>query len=127
MNESSKKDLIERYLAAYNAFDVDSMLALLSQDIRFENYCGNVLTAEATGRDEFRRLAERASTLFSEREQRIAALQFNHDAAIATIDYHGTLAMDIPEGPVAGTVIDLQGSSEFSFDHDRIVRIVDRS
>jgi len=127
MNSSSMKDLIDRYLAAYNAFDVDGMLSLLSQDVRFENYSGDQLTAATSGIDEFRKLAEQSRSLFSEREQRIAGLEFGHDSAIAVIAYRGKLAADIPDGPSAGTVLDLQGESEFSFGNGQITRIVDRS
>ncbi len=127
MNSSSMKDLIDRYLAAYNAFDVDGMLSLLSQDVRFENYSGDQLTAATSGIDEFRKLAEQSRSLFSEREQRIAGLKFGHDSAIAVIAYRGKLAADIPDGPSAGTVLDLQGESEFSFGNGQITRIVDRS
>lgn len=127
MNSSSMKDLIDRYLAAYNAFDVDGMLSLLSQDVCFENYSGDQLTAATSGIDEFRKLAEQSRSLFSEREQRIAGLEFGHDSAIAVIAYRGKLAADIPDGPSAGTVLDLQGESEFSFGNGQITRIVDRS
>lgn len=127
MNSSSMKDLIDRYLAAYNAFDVDGMLSLLSQDVRFENYSGDQLTAATSGIDEFRKLAEQSRSFFSEREQRIAGLEFGNDSAIAVIAYRGKLAADIPDGPSAGTVLDLQGESEFSFGNGQITRIVDRS
>ncbi len=43
MDNSYKKDLIDRYISAYNAFDVEGMLALLSPDIRFENYNENYI------------------------------------------------------------------------------------
>jgi len=121
------KYLIDRYLASYNAFDVDGMLSLLSKDVRFENYSGDQLTAATTGATEFRHLAEQSKLLFSEREQRITGLQFGHDSAIATIAYRGTLAADVPNGPLAGTVLDLRGRSEFSFCNGQITKIVDRS
>lgn len=127
MSNSTQKELIDRYLAAYNSFDVDGMLALLSPDIRFENYSGDKLTAATSGVDEFRQLAEKSSSLFSEREQRITELALSHDSAIARIAYRGRLAADIPDGPPAGTVLDLQGKSEFSFGNGQITRIVDRS
>jgi steroid delta-isomerase-like uncharacterized protein len=127
MQQPPPKELIDRYLAAYNAFDVDGMLALLSPDIRFENYSGDQLTAEASGIDAFRRLAEQSKALFSEREQRITALELGADRAVAGIAYRGRLAADIPGGPAAGTVIELQGRSEFAFGDGRITRIVDRS
>lgn len=127
MNDSEPKELIGRYINAYNAFDIDGMLALLSPDIRFENYAGGQLTASADGIDEFRRLAERAKFLFSEREQRVTSMQVNEHSAVAHIAYRGRLAADIPDGPVAATVLELKGKSEFSFRDGRIIKIVDRS
>ena len=45
-------------MAAYNAFDVEGMLATLAADVRFENWSGGRLTAASDGRDAFRVLAE---------------------------------------------------------------------
>ncbi|MGR2740174.1 nuclear transport factor 2 family protein [Billgrantia sp. Q4P2] len=127
MDDSAKRDLIERYIAAYNHFDIDSMLAVLDPDIIFENYSGDELTTSASGSDEFRQLAEHAKGFFSERVQRVTSLTFSQDGATAEIDYHGRLAQDIPGGPKAGSLIELNGVSEFTFGSERISKIVDRS
>ena len=127
MSNSDKEELINRYLIAYNSFDIDGMLALLSPDIRFENYSGGQLTDATTGIGKFKELAERSKALFSEREQRITNLTLNSDSAVADIAYRGKLAADVPDGPSAGTVLDLQGQSEFSFKAGQINKIVDRS
>lgn len=103
------------------------MLSLVSQGVRFENYSGDQLTVATSGIDELRQLAEQSRSLFSEREQRITGLEFGHDFAAATIAYQGKLAADIPDGPSAGTILDLQGKSEFSFGDGQITKIVDRS
>lgn len=127
MDEPKRRQLIEAYVRAYNAFDVEGMLALLAPGVRFENHSGGVVTAATDGVEEFRELAEKSKGLFSEREQRIVSLRFDTDGALADIAYRGCLAADIPDGPSAGTVIELQGRSEFSFEDGRISRIVDRS
>lgn len=127
MKESYQLGLINRYLAAYNAFDVDGMLAVLDPALRFENYSGDQLTAGTTGIGEFRQLADRAKSLFLQREQRITAIESHDGALIADIAYRGCLAADIPDGPRAGTVLDLAGQSEFWFDGGLITKIVDRS
>lgn len=127
MNNSNCLELINRYLAAYNAFDVDGMLAVLGPEVRFENYSGAQLTAAATGTGEFRQLADHARVLFSEREQRITAIASRDGALIVNIAYRGCLAADIPDGPRAGTVLVLSGCSEFSFENGLIGKIVDRS
>lgn len=127
MRDSEQLALIERYLAAYNAFDIDGMLAVLSADVRFENYAGDQLTAASSGTGEFRQLAEHAQTLFSAREQRITAIEAADGALVASIAYRGRLAVDIPDGPRAGTELILDGHSEFRFDRGLIAKIVDRS
>ncbi|MNM34987.1 SnoaL-like domain protein [compost metagenome] len=127
MSNSDNKELVNRYLVAYNSFNIDGMLALLSPDVRFENYSSGQLTDATNGIDEFRELAEKAKSLFSEREQRITKLTLSQNSAIADIAYRGQLAADIPGGPSAGTVLNLQGQSEFSFKDGQISKIVDRS
>lgn len=127
MTASSRRELIDRYLAAYTTFDVPGMLSLLSPDIVFENYLNDQLTASARGIDEFRRLAESSRALFSERRQDLVSLRVEDDHAIAVIEFRGTLARDVEDGPAAGTEIAITGKSEFAFRAGRITRIVDRS
>ena len=35
MSGSRQRELIDRYISAYNAFDIEGMLALVSPDVRF--------------------------------------------------------------------------------------------
>ncbi len=127
VDESKHKHLIERFIAAYNSFDIEGMVSLLAADIRFENYSGDMLTATATGIDEFRQLAEQSKALFSEREQRITSFEFREGAVLVMIRFHGRLAADMPHGPAAGTVLKVQGTSEYFFRDGRIIKLVDRS
>ena len=127
MDNASRKAVIERYLAAYNAFDIDGMLAVLAPGVRFENLAGETVNAEASGIDAFRSLAEHGSQLFSAREQRLVSLAFEGDTAYADIDWRGTFAVDVPDGPRAGSTVALQGRTEFTFDGARIAKLVDRS
>ena len=126
MEELNYQKLIGRYLAAYNSFDIEGILALLAPHIRFENYSGDELTASTNGIDEFRQLAEKSKFLFSEREQRLTDLKISVNSATATIAYRGKLAVDVPNGPAAGTVINLQGKSEYFFVGDKFSQIIDR-
>lgn len=125
--DARQKDLIERYLAAYNAFDVEGMLAQLDPAIRFENYSNGALSAQAAGIEAFRQLAEQSRALFSEREQRVTALTQDGGMLVAEIAWRGRLAADVPDGPPAGTLLEMRGRSEFAFGAGGIVRIVDRS
>jgi len=127
MIEEWQKDLITRYLAAYNAFDIEAMLAQLDPAVRFENFSGGQLSAETTGIDAFRALAEQSKGMFSEREQRVTGLALDGDTVVADIAWRGRLAADVPDGPPAGTLLEMNGRSEFSFGASRITKIVDRS
>ena len=125
--QRTPQELVRGYIAAYNAFDLEGMAALLSMDVRFENHSNGVLTAEADGLEAFCRLAEQSKALFSAREQRPVSWTIGADTVAIDIDYFGTLAQDVPGGPAAGSVLALKGSSEFSFAGGKITRIVDRS
>lgn len=127
MQESTNKALIDRYLAAYNRSDIEGMVAVLAPELRFENYSGGQLTAGTTGIGEFRKLAEQSKALFAEREQRITGQVNQGETLVADIAFKGRLAQDIPDGPPAGTILELSGTSEFSFSDGLIVKVVDRS
>ena len=72
-------------------------------------------------------MAEFATVLFSEREQRIVSSEIGIDFAKIEIEYSGELAKDIPNGPKAGKLLELGGSSEFIFTGNKISKIVDRA
>jgi hypothetical protein len=127
VDDPRRRQLIERFIAAYNSFDIEEMLAMLAADVRFENWAGDVLTVSTTGLDEFRQLANQSKALFSEREQRIVSLELQERSALVMIQYRGRLAADLPDGLVAGTVLELQGTSEYFFRDGQIVKLVDRS
>jgi ketosteroid isomerase-like protein len=127
MDATPEQALVERYLAAYNAFDIEGMLAQLAPDVRFENWAGGEMTVSSAGIEEFRVLAEQARGMFSTREQRIAASTARGDGLLVAIAWSGTLAVDVPDGPKAGTELALRGESEFGFRDGLIARIVDRS
>lgn len=127
MTESQRQSLIDAYLAAYNRFDIDGMLATLAEDIRFENWSGGVLTVASDGSAAFRDLAEQGKAMFSERLQRITSLRSEHGVTVAAIAWNGVLAIDLPDGPGKGERLEVQGESTFRFAGERIAAIIDRS
>ena len=119
--------LIERYVAAYNEFDVDGMLETLAPDVRFENWSGGQLTASSDGRDAFRVLAEQAKTVFAEREQRVTALAPRGDTLVAAIAWRGPRAVDGPRGPPARPRRGRRGASPMGGGGGPRALVVDRS
>ncbi len=121
------REAIERYLAAYNSFDVERMLAELHPDMEFTNRSNGKVTAHVRGREEFRQLAERAAAIFASRRQTVREFRSEGVEARITVDYEGVLAEDLsPELP-AGHKLELTGGSTFRFQDDLIISIVDES
>ncbi len=118
-------DIITTYIAAYNARDVDAMLATLSDDVRFENISGDETTHVTEGKDAFAQLAHQGVTLFSERRQTVTNVIAGGDRVAVAIAYHAVVAMDLPNGWKAGDVIDLTGTSFFRLRDGSIADIVD--
>lgn len=127
MANSDRRRAVECYVDAYNRFDVDGMLAGLSEDVVFENLSDGEVTASSHGIEEFRRLAELSRAMFSQREQTITAWEFRSMSVRVAVAWQGVLAVEMPQGPAIGTVLKMCGESEFQFRNERICRIVDCS
>ncbi len=125
MGADEKRTLVDRYIAAYNDFDVDGMLALLHRDVEFRNISGGEVNASASGAEEFRRLAEQSKGLFSSRRQEITRFESDGNTAAVDISYEGVLASDLPNGMNAGDMLRLEGRSEFGFRDSKTHRITD--
>ena len=127
MDEDEKRSLVECYLAAYNAFDIDGMMAVIHPDIEFKNVSGGQVNATTSGSGDFRLLAEKSSELFRSRKQKILTFWSNADQASVAVAFEGVLASDLPNGMKAGETLRLNGRSEFTFCDGKIYRIKDVS
>jgi ketosteroid isomerase-like protein len=127
MTDQEKRALIDRYLDAYNSFDVEAMMSTVHPDVEFENVAGGVTNASASGADGFRQLAEQAAKLFASRRQTVTAFDPSGAGASVGVDYEGVLASDLPNGMRAGETVRLVGRSEFEFADGLISRIRDVS
>ncbi len=67
MDDAKRKELIGKYIAAHNAFDIEGMAAVLSPDVCFENYSGEERSHATRGIGEFLRLAASSQSVFSVR------------------------------------------------------------
>ena len=124
MNHSQ---LIERYIEAYNAFDIETMLSTLHPDITFQNISNGEVNAETHGTEAFRTLAEQSKGLFTSRKQTITHIEANESQTRIDVTFEAILAIDLPNGLKAGELLQLQGSSEFTFCDGKIVSIIDRA
>ena len=127
MDEDEKRSMVECYLAAYNAFDIDGMMAVIHPGIEFKNVSGGEVNATTSGASDFRLLAEKSRELFRSRKQKILTFWSNADQASIAVAFEGVLASDLPNGMKAGETLRLNGRSEFTFCDGKIYRIKDVS
>jgi len=126
MIDAARHALIDAYIDAYNRFDIEGMLDLVTDDVRFEHHTGDELSVATDGKAQLEKLARVGALLFASRKQTLLKMHEEGTVVIATIDFHGEIAEDIPDGPGAGSIIEMQGTSEFGFHNGKINRIIDR-
>lgn len=124
MNHSQ---LIERYIEAYNTFDIETMISTLHPDITFQNISNGEINAETHGIEAFRTLAEQSKGLFTSRKQTITYIETNESQTRIDVAFEAILAIDLPNGLKAGETLKLQGHSEFTFCDGKIISIIDRA
>lgn len=123
----SDKEIITKFIKAYNSFDIEGMLSLLHPDIHFINISGGEVDVEAHGKSEFEELAQNSANLFKEREQKIIRINDLVGMYEADIQYYAVLAEDLPNGLKKGEVISLRGKSEYRLRNNLIISIRDIS
>ncbi|WP_181306555.1 nuclear transport factor 2 family protein [Rufibacter sp. XAAS-G3-1] len=123
----TRESIIQNYIHAYNAFDIERMLFDLDQDITFENISNGETNLSLNGLTAFRAQAEAAKDLFSERTQTIKSFTHHPDATEVAIAYKGILALDLPNGLKKGDTVQLAGKSVFRFSGDKIIQLTDIS
>jgi steroid delta-isomerase-like uncharacterized protein len=126
MIDAARHALIDAYIDAYNHFDIERMLALVTDDVRFEHHTGDELSVATNGKAELEKLARVGAALFASRQQKLVNMHEEGTVVIATVDFRGEIAEDIPDGPGVGSIIEMEGTSEFGFQDGKINRIIDR-
>lgn len=122
-----REKIIENYIAGYNQFDIDKMMADFDDKIVFENIQNAEVNMTLSGLKEFRNQAEEAKKYFSEREQTITLFSHSENQSEIDIDYRAVLAMDFPNGMQKGQELNLKGKSVFEFSNNKIIRLADIS
>ncbi len=125
--QTDRERIVRKYIDAYNRFDIDAMLALMSEDVRFANIAGGEANVRTAGKRELERLARQSAEFFRTRTQSLKSIEAAGEKVIAEIDFTAVLAKDMPDGLKAGDTISMPGKSEFVLKDGLIVSIVDES
>lgn len=118
---------VRSYIEAYNAKDVDRMIACLAPTVHFRNISSGEVNAETRGIGEFEKLARSGAAAFRERRQRVTNCIVVADRVMVEIDYTAVVATDLPNGWKAGQELRFSGASYFELENGRIVKLVDAS
>ncbi len=125
MNE---KEIIEKYIEAYNNFDVNGMLENMCDNIIFQNISGGEINIETTSKIELITQMIKSRDIFSERTQTINSIEEEAGEYIVDIHFKGTWAVDMPPvGVSAGDISEMNCESRFLIENGQIVRLIDVS
>ncbi|MBW6501727.1 MAG: nuclear transport factor 2 family protein [Bacteroidales bacterium] len=127
MKHKLYQEIVEKYVEAYNSFDIENMISDMHDNVRFENISNDEVTLLTNGITELKNQAEQAKLYFKEREQRITNIEFNKDQVVIEIDFKGILAVDSHDGRKAGDKVELKGRSIFRFKDNKIIELKDIS
>ncbi|MEP1229713.1 MAG: nuclear transport factor 2 family protein [Litorimonas sp.] len=117
--------VIETYIRAYNNFDVTGMLDCLANDVVFQNYTGDDITAQANSKDEFENMAKMGASAFEKRKQTpLHAITVGNTTHIE-IEYFATVATDLPNGWKAGQELSFKGTSAYAIEENKIIKLID--
>jgi ketosteroid isomerase-like protein len=119
--------VVERYIEAYNAMDVDAMLACLTSDVHFRNISAGETNAETNGKSEFAELARMGATAFSSRRQTVTHCINVAERTMAEVEFEAVVAADLPNGWKTGQKLSFAGASYFEIRDGEIARIIDES
>ena len=127
MDATQAQVLVDKYIEAYNGFDVPGMLACLHPDVQFEHSTNGDVTVRLDGKAAFESQATRAAAWFTERTQHVTAFRWQDERAEVEVDYFAITATDLPNGIKAGATLQFSGRSVFSFRDELIAFIQDFS
>lgn len=125
MEEKAIRRIIEKYIEAYNSFNVTGMLSDLHEDIKFVNISQNEVNMTLIGLSEFRDQAELAKNYFTERKQVVLDMIVKDDQAEINIDFKGIVSKNFPGSLKPGDKLTLKGKTIFKFKDQKIIEIKD--
>lgn len=125
--DNQQQGIIKNYVQSYNNFDIEGMTKDLDEGIVFQHIAHGEVNVKTEGLQAFREQAESAKQYFKEREQTITSWEMHDSVVTIEISYKAILAIDLPNGLVAGDTLELKGTSSFEFENGKITRITDKS
>ncbi len=127
MNNAKREELIRNFIDAYNRMDVEQMLESLEENVVFINRVQGETNLTLEGKNAFRKQAESALKLFSDRRQSILSIAHLTLFTKVAIRFFGILNVNYSNELLKGDALNLKAVSWFYFGNAGIVKIVDET
>lgn len=125
MSWSHLREVVRKYISAYNDFDIDTMMECFSDECKFTSMVSGHHTITAEGKPQLRELAAQSAAYFLERTQNVTNWIFSDNQAAIEVEYKSMLKRDLPNGLKAGEELNIRGVSIFRFENDKIIELTD--
>jgi hypothetical protein len=119
--------MVVDFLEAYNAKDIDKMLADVTSDLVFRHYCDAGVLFKADDKATFEAALREEVGAFKQRSQVVKTAMTLLGSTVLTTQFHAVVAKDLSNGWKAGQEITLPGAAEFQFRDDQIANITFRT
>lgn len=121
------KAVVEKYIDAYNTFDIEGMLSCFLETALFENMSNSGGSISVQGIAAIKDLANKSKECFTSRKQGITRLHEGNDHIVIEVSYKAVLNIDLSDTLKKGDALELKGVSIFEFKNGKISRLADFS
>jgi hypothetical protein len=119
--------MVVDFLDAYNAKNVDGMLADVTNDVMFRHYCDAGVLFKAEDKTAFEAALREEVAAFTQRTHTVKTSMTMLGSTVLTTQFDARVGKNLSNGWVAGQEITLPGAAEFQFRDDKIANITFRT
>ena len=123
----NNKAIVEKYIEAYNTFNIEEMLSYFLETALFENISNTSGSISVQGISEIKKLANKSKEFFISRKQEIIRMHEGNDHIAVEVLYKAVLNIDFSDTLKKGAALELKGVSIFEFKDGKISRLADFS
>lgn len=125
MTGEEKRTIIEAYVHAFNAFDVEGMVAYLHPDARCITIVDGVVTCSVEGIDYVRSHELAESARCSSRKKTVMECYERGEQVVLELSYSCVLAADQAGGLKSGDTVTLEGIAEVTFIDEKVSEVAE--
>lgn len=118
------KEKVQKYISAYNNFDIETMISLLHNDCIFESKQNNIVTLRTKGKPDFRQICNLSKNNYKYRKLVIEDFKEYENTLELKLYFKATLAVDIPDLGKKNEQISFETKSIFEFKNTLIYKII---